>query len=408
MTGKRRKYTVEDWEAVRARLAMGDTVRGAAAACGVGRGAVFAWGRSGRPPGRMGRAVPTKEALAAPAAPRTPRQRLGWEDRCRIEALAASGARPGEIAARVGVHRTTVSRELARLGGPYDAAAAQRDAEARARRPKPRRLDDPELRAAVARGLARRWSPRQVSERLRAEHPGEGSTGVSHETIYQAPCVQGRGSLRQEFAVEAALRRGGSRRRPRSRMPARPRGKSWVEGCEISLGPPESGDRAAPGHWEGDLVVGSDGRACLVTLVERRTRFLVARRLDEHTTGTVVDLLVGMVGALPGAVRDGLLSTLTWDQGCEMADAARFTRATGFKVYFCDPHSPWQKGTNENTNGLIRQYFPKGTDFSEVGDDEVRAMQDELNGRPRQTLGWLTPAEAIQSELEKANRAMTG
>ncbi len=161
-----------------------------------------------------------------------------------------------------------------------------------------------------------------------------------------------------------------------------------------------------PGHWEGDLIVGSDMRSCLVTLVERKSRFLVARRLEAHDTRTVVDLLIEMAGSVPDAIRDVACRSLTWDQGSEMADAGRFTRATGFKVYFCDPHSPWQKGTNENTNGLIRQFFPKGTSFLDVTDEEVARMQGLMNERPRQTLNWMTPAEVLNMELAMA-RAMT-
>ena len=149
-------------------------------------------------------------------------------------------------------------------------------------------------------------------------------------------------------------------------------------------------------------MVGGDGSSCLVTLVERSTRFLVARRMDSHAGGSVVDLLVELCAGVPEALRAGLLKTLTWDQGSEMAGHARFTLATGFRVYFCDPHSPWQRGSNENTNGLIRQYFPKGTRFTDVTDEEVRAMQDQLNGRPRETLGWRTPAERLQELLAGA------
>ena len=230
---------------------------------------------------------------------------------------------------------------------------------------------------------------------------------LSHEAIYQALYVQGRGSLRQELRVEQALRSGRRSRKPRSRLPARGGGRSWVEGCEISLRPAGAADRAVPGHWEGDLVVGP-GTACLVTLVERSTRYLEARRLDARDSRTVVDLLIEMAAAVPDGIRAALCSTLTWDQGPELAQAARFTEATGLRVYFCDPRSPWQKGTNENTNGLLRQYFPKGTDFSAVTDEEVRAAQDQLNGRPRETLGWRTPAEALAEYLSREGGAMTG
>lgn len=403
------KYTLDDWSAVKERLRLGDTVRGAAEACGVGRGAVFSWSRMDEPPDRMVAPMDYEVDLDRRIAQgRSARQRLSFEDRAYIAAMSSQGCGPSEIALKVGVHRTTVARELARCAeGAYDPREAHLDARRRARRPKARKLEEGRLRGHVASKLALLWSPRQISMRLREEFPDEEEMRVSHEAIYQALYVQGRGSLRQEVAVEQALRSGRKRRAPRSRLPARPRGRSWVEGCGISERPPEAADRAVPGHWEGDLVVGGDLASCLVTLVERRTRFLVARRLMAHDTKTVVDLLVEMCAEVPGAVRDGLLSTLTWDQGCELADAARFTLETGVKVYFCDPHSPWQKGTNENTNGLVRQYFPKGTRFSEVSDEDVRAMQDQLNGRPRETLGWKTPAEALQSELANANRAMT-
>lgn len=403
------KYTLDDWSAVKERLRLGDTVRGAAEACGVGRGAVFSWSRMDEPPDRMVAPMGYEVDLDRQIAQgRSARQRLSFEDRAYIAAMSSQGCGPSEIALKVGVHRTTVARELARCAeGAYDPREAHLDARRRARRPKARKLEEGRLRGHVASKLALLWSPRQISMRLREEFPDEEEMRVSHEAIYQALYVQGKGSLRQEVAVEQALRSGRKRRAPRSRLPARPRGRSWVEGCGISERPPEAADRAVPGHWEGDLVVGGDLASCLVTLVERRTRFLVARRLMAHDTKTVVDLLVEMCAEVPGAVRDGLLSTLTWDQGCELADAARFTLETGVKVYFCDPHSPWQKGTNENTNGLVRQYFPKGTRFSEVSDEDVRAMQDQLNGRPRETLGWKTPAEALQSELANANRAMT-
>ncbi len=191
--------------------------------------------------------------------------------------------------------------------------------------------------------------------------------------------------------------RSGRRSRRRRRLPPDPRGRrTWVEGAELALRPPEADSRAVPGHWEGDLVVGSDGASCLVTLVERSTRFLLASRLEAHPSETVAGRLAEMVSGLPAA----LSRTLTWDQGVEMARWRDFAAATGFGVYFCDPRSPWQRGTNENTNGLLRQYFPKGTDFAAVTDAEVREAQDQLNGRPRETLGWRSPAEAMAGLLD--------
>ena len=395
---------LDQWEAVKRATAAGATVREAAASAGVSRMTAWRLDRIAEPREEM---LPM-EVPERPEGARRPGDKLDYLDRVRIAELRREGKGAPCIAGEIGCAPSTVTRELARCPkGAYDPRAAEIDARKKAKRPKERKLDaDPRLRAAVVEGLSKKWSPRQVSARLEVDYPDDPSMRVSHEAIYQAIYIQAKGSLREEVKAEAALRSGKARRRPRSKMPPHPRGKSWVEGCGISERPPEAADRAVPGHWEGDLVVSANG-SCLVTLVERRTRFLVARRLDEHSTKTVVDLLVEMVRGVPAAVRDGLMSTLTWDQGVEMADAARFTAATGFRIYFCDPHSPWQKGTNENTNGLIRQYFPKGTDFRKVADGAVKAMQDEINGRPRETLGYRTPAEAIQSELAKANSATT-
>ena len=402
------KYTPETWNGVRSAVAAGCSFRDAGRAFGVPTTTAWRWCQATTVPRWVVDAmVAVMEQAGAPTR-RSPKARLGLEDRCYLASLREQGVPVARIAELLGVHRTTVSRELARSGGGrYDPRAAERQARELARRPKARKLDENgRLRRYVVEGLLKLWSPRQVSLKLRADFPDDGSMRVSHETIYQSIYVQGKGSLRQEIAVEKALRRGGNRRKPRSALPPRPRGNSWVRGCEISRRPAEAEDRAVPGHWEGDLIVGADLRSCLVTLVERKTRFLVARRLETHDTKTVVDLLIEMVGEVPEAIRGALLKTRTWDQGVEMADAARFVRETGFGVFFCDPHAPWQKGSNENTNGLIRQYFPKGTSFTDVTDEEVRAMQDSLNSRPRETLNILTPAEALAAELAKA-RAMT-
>lgn len=392
----------------------GGSARGAVRRFGVSLGIVCKWCRkAGVPLRRDRRGGPVRRPetpVERPGPRRSPGERLDLARRAVIEVRLRDGRSMREIAREIGVAHTTVAREVRRHVGPdgrYRAGRAQREADASARRPRPRRVEaNPGLRAWVAARLAERWSPRQISARLVSEFPDDPEMRLSHEAIYQALYVQGRGSLRQELRVEQALRSGRASRKPRSRLPQRRGRRSWVEGCEISLRPPEAEDRAVPGHWEGDLVVGP-GTACLVTLVERSTRFLVARRLDARDSRTVVDLLVEMVAAVPEGVRSALLSTLTWDQGPELAQAARFTEATGFRVYFCDPRSPWQKGTNENTNGLLRQYFPKGTDFSRVGDDEVREAQDQLNGRPRETLGWRTPAEALAEALSEAGGALT-
>lgn len=389
------KYSMDDWRAVRAALGAGGTIRDVAAETGVDRNAVFRWGRSDEPPEWMWLSM----EVGAPAAParegRSPKARLTYEDRVMVFAMRAEGKKHGEIAAAVGCHRTTVGRELARCPeGEYDPRAAHLAAREAARRPKERKLDGcPRLRAYVANGLTLRWSPEQISARARDEFPDDEGMRVSHETIYQALYVQGKGQLRDELGVQVALRSGRSRRKPRSKLPAR--GRPWVEGREISARPPEAADRAVPGHWEGDLVVGGDMASCLVTLVERRSRFLLMSRLAVHDADTVERRLERMAESIP----DELKKTLTWDQGSEMAKVADFELATPFKVYFCDPRSPWERPSNENTNGLIREFFPKGTKFTEVTDEEVARVQWLLNNRPRKVLGWKFPAEAMQEVL---------
>ena len=395
-------YSLEVRKMAVAAVLAGASAREAAGSLGVGHTAVTLWCRAAGVPlcrGRNGGQVTRVDASAAPPRARTsPRSRLTYADRVLIEDRLRRGASARGVAAELGVSHTTISREVARragAGGRYLAAPAEAAARRAASRPRRCKLDsDPRLRAYVVRGLARAWSPRQVSLRLRAEFPDDEEMRVGHETIYRALYVQGRGSLRHELAVEQALRSGRTSRKPRSRLPERRGRRGWVEGAELALRPPEADDRRVPGHWEGDLVVGKDGSTCLVTLVERSTRFLLASRLDAHDADTVADRLVAMVSGLPAALR----RTLTWDQGVEMARWPRFAEATGFGVYFCDPRSPWQRGTNENTNGLLRQFFPKGTNFSEVTDEEVAEAQDLLNGRPRETLGIRTPAE-VMSEL---------
>lgn len=326
---------------------------------------------------------------------------LGLAQRLAIASGLAAGLRHREIAAGIGFSRPTVSREIARHRGPdgsYDPYAADRAAAEGARRPKPRKVDaSPRLRAHVVARLRDGWSPEQVSAMLPREFPDEEEMRLSAESIYQALYVQGRGSLRREVGLEKCLRTGRASRRPRSDLPARADGRSWVQGCEMSLRPAEAADRAVPGHWEGDLVIGGDRRSCLITLAERKTRLVLIRRLELHPTALVTEELARMAAEVPEA----LMRTVTWDQGCEMAGHLSFTEQTGVKVYFADPHSPWQRGTNENANGLVRWFFPKGTDFTKVTDEEVARAQDLLNTRPRKTLGWRTPAEAYAEELRK-------
>ena len=329
---------------------------------------------------------------------RAPGGRLRDRDRLAIALRIGDGKSLREIAAELGVHPSTVSREVARNGGraSYDPTAAAARAREAARRPKEAKLDaDPALRAKVRGLLALGWSPEQVAAKLREESPDDPGGRVSHETIYRALYVQGRGSLREELACEQAFRLKRAARRPRSKLPPKS-GRGWVEGAEIALRPPEADDRAVPGHWEGDLVLSSDNRAAIVTLVERKSRFLMASLLRSHESEGVVDRLKAMVAGLP----DELARTLTWDQGTEMSLHLRLEEASSIRVYFCDPRSPWQRGTNENTNGLIREYIPKGTDFADIDEERVQWVVGLLNTRPRKTLGWRTPAEAFAEELE--------
>jgi IS30 family transposase len=320
-----------------------------------------------------------------------------WE-REEIAVGLAAGLSLRQVAARLAPGRTasTVSREVARNGvqGVYRAVRAEREARQRARRPKPAKLAvNGELRAAVAGKLERKWSPEQVSAWLRREFPGRPEMQVSHETIYQSIYVQGRGALRRELAAQ--LRTGRAARRPGTSAGER-RGK--IAGMvSISERPAEAADRAVPGHWEGDLVIGRAGKSAIGTLVERSTLFVLLLHLPGgHGAGQVAAAMSREAAGLPAALR----RSLTWDQGSEMNGHARITAATGMPVYFCDPHSPWQRGSNENTNGLLRQYFPKGTDLSVHSREHLQAVADELNGRPRKTLGWKTPAEALAEFLD--------
>jgi transposase, IS30 family len=301
------------------------------------------------------------------------------------------------IGARIGRPASTISREVARNGpaGRYRAVRAQGLAELRARRPKAAKLaGSDELRDWVQLHLQMKWSPEQISKRLVAEFPGRPEMRVSHETIYQSIYVQGRGALRRELA--ASLRTGRALRKPRRKAGER---RGMIPGMVmISERPAEAEDRAVPGHWEGDLILGAGNKSAIGTLVERSSRFVMLLHLPGgHGPGQVAAAMTETMGGLPAALR----RSLTWDQGKEMGGHARISLAAGLDIYFCDPHSPWQRGSNENTNGLLRQYFPKGTDLSAHSREHLAAVADELNGRPRKTLGWKTPAEALAEIMDR-------
>jgi IS30 family transposase len=416
-------------------VARGVTVSEAAVVVGVSTSAGFRWFRHGG-------GMPSVDL--SPVSGRF----LSLREREEIAILRAQGAGVREIARRVGRAASTISRELRRncvsrgRGQQYRASVAQWKSELVARRPKPAKLvvrarlreyvqqrlagqvcagegvavRGPRAVAGTAgavRGRDRRWvtawSPEQISRRLRVDFPDDESMRISHEAIYQALYVQGRGALKRELA--ACLRTGRALRVPRAR--SRRRRESMVTApVMISQRPAEAEDRAVPGHWEGDLIIGA-GRSAIGTLVERSTRYTMLLHLPPrpghgaraqpgprqplagHGAEDVRNAIASAITTLPQHLR----RSLTWDRGTEMAQHARLRVDTGIEVYFADPHSPWQRGTNENTNGLLRQYFPKGTDLTRWNRDELDAVATTLNNRPRKTLDWRTPAEALNTLL---------
>jgi transposase, IS30 family len=318
---------------------------------------------------------------------------LSLAEREEISRGLVAGCSFTAIAAGLGRALSTVSREVAANGGRarYRAWVAQRRAHERARRPKPGKLATcPRLRGVVVEMLEQLWSPQQITRRLRAEFPDDPEMWVSHETIYQSLFVQGRGELRRELT--RCLRTGRTRRRSQGRTERRGRIADMVM---ISERPAEVADRAVPGHWEGDLIIGKNGKSAIATLVERSTRYVMLAKVKNQRAETVREAIVAQILQLS----DHLRRSLTWDQGREMAQHVRFSVETGVAVYFCDPHSPWQRGSNENTNGLLRQYFPKGTPLSGHTQDHLDTVAASLNGRPRQTLDWMKPSEKLAELL---------
>ena len=367
-----------------------------------------------------------------------PGPRLTENERIKIEVLFGQGLTAPAIAVEIERDRSTVWRELKRnnsyrgnymaeddktrhpdgkrtnnpdgRGGIYrwiyHAPAAHARATERARRPRRCKLvigqghrdGSPPLWDVVVDKLKERWSPQQIATWLREEYPDQPEMWVSHETIYQAIFIQGRGGFREELSHQQALRTGRAARRKQSREATAARSRRpWVVDFHISTRPAEVEDRAVPGHWEGDLVIGARGTSAIITLVERSTRFVMLGALpNSRVSEEVITVLAELMGRVPAE----LARTLTWDQGAELQAHARFTLATGCKVYFCDPHSPWQRGSNENTNGLLRQYFPRSsTDFRTYTQADLDTVARELNGRPRQTLGWKNPARTLNTFL---------
>src|SRR6266516_1539819 len=340
-----------------------------------------------------GRRLHYPAVIGARAREISPRY-LSEDERVRIADLRRQGLGVRAVAAELGRSPATVSRELRRnrdLGsGQYRPFAAQRLAAARRARPgRGKLLRDLVLRHFVAGRLEKRWSPEQISRALRGEFPDEPERHLVHETIYQAVYRPELGGLRRD--LPKGLRTGRRRRRPRRRPDAR-RAGALADMTMIGQRPAEAAGRAVPGHWEGDLITGAANRSAIGTLVDRASRFTILLHLPgRHTAEAVRDALIAAFWHLPPELR----RSLTWDQGKEMALHREIAAALGMPVYFCDKASPWQRPSNENTNGLLRQYFPKGSDLRVHGPDDVAAVAAELNTRPRKTLGWDPPAALL-------------
>ncbi|WP_246199903.1 IS30 family transposase [Arthrobacter zhaoguopingii] len=375
-------------------MAQGSTLTAACDAVGVNRRTGHRWRQATG--GRIPRAKPEPSG-----------RYLCLEERLRIADLHLVGCGVRAIAREIGRCASTVSRELQRNNPPtavrgrvsnrvkYAPYAAQIRAELSGRRPKASKFDDPELASLVQAKLCVKWSPEQISDHLAMACGDRRELQVSPETIYQALYVQGRGHLRAD--LHQHLRTGRAVRRPRRSTTVKSSGKI-PDMILISERPAEVADRAVPGHWEGDLVLGSNCRSAIATLVERQTRFAMLVHLPgDHSAITVRDGLLAAIKTLPVH----LARSLTWDQGTEMAQHRQISMATKMAIYFCDPHSPWQRGSNENLNGLLRQYFPKGTDLSVHSPQRLLEVATELNDRPRKTLGGITPAHAMQQLLFK-------
>jgi IS30 family transposase len=377
-----RALQAQFWEGVRLGLGVAEAGR----AAGVGPVKAFEWFKQ---------AGGVKSNGPRPAGGRY----LSVAEREEIAVGLAADESLRSIAVRLGRSPSTISREVRRNSRgrrSYRALAAQGQAQWRAARPKTAKLAGNDgLRDWVQARLEDKWSPEQISVMLEREFPGDREMRVSHETIYQSVYVQGRGALRRELAV--CLRTGRALRKPRRREGER-RGK--IPGMVmISERPAEVADRAVPGHWEGDLIIGAAGKSAIGTLVERSSRFVLLLHLpDGHGAAQVEAAMAEAMGGLPDAIR----RSLTWDQGNEMTNHARIAAAADLDIYFCDPHSPWQRGSNENTNGLLRQYFPKSTDLGVHSREDLAAVAGQLNSRPRKTLGWKPPAQALDEFLAAA------
>jgi IS30 family transposase len=374
------------WE----QMFAGATVSAAAVTAGVSEHAGQRWVKDA---GYVPRTVGPADTEPDPSPSRGP---LSFPERCRLEQILEAGHTRAQAAQLLGRHRDTVGREVIRgwTRSGYRARIGQDVAETNRKRPKVRKLEErPALLAEVVARLTQRHSPAQIAGRLREDFPDDPEMWVSHETIYQALYVQPRGELAR--LVRTALRTGRTWRKPQGRNETSQ--GNLKDMINISERPVEAKDRAIPGHWEGDLILGSTASGSAIgTMVERTTGFVMLLHLPgDRTAATLADAMTAKVPEIPEVLR----RSLTWDQGKEMALHTKITKATGLPIYFCDPHSPWQRGTNENTNGLLRQYFPKGTDLSFYGPGWLDQVAAELNARPRKRLKWRTPAEELDRLL---------
>jgi len=377
-TGNARRLSHADRAQIERLIWSGETFEAAAAAVGCSTKSIQ---RFLALTGGVKRRVKERSAL-----------RLSLADREELSRGLVAGDSLRTIATRLGRAPSTISREVVWNGhrNNYRAWRADRDAVRRGQRPKPSKLAvDSRLCREVARGLRAEWSPQQIAARLIRDYPEDMAMRVSHETIYRTLFIQARGALRKELT--ACLRTGRTQRRPHKRTEQSGAGR-LRNMILISDRPPEAADRAVPGHWEGDLLIGKGARSAIGTLVERSSRYVILLHLPHgRTAEDVRAALTRQISKLPAELR----RTLTWDQGKEMADHVRFATDTNMQVYFCDPHSPWQRGSNENTNGLLRQYFPKNTDLRLHSAAHLNAVARQLNNRPRQTLNWMKPSEVF-------------
>jgi IS30 family transposase len=397
------KFKVVDWEAFDALIEGGSSFEGASRAVRISRStARHRWIRLGRMNMQSGRTggLPRAKLPRPVELPVEPYEkvsgRLTYFERCVIQVRLHDGCRQARIAAELQRSPSVISREIRRNTDPrgvYDARFADRRATRRRKRPRNYKLIRcPDLAAFVESAMDQGWSPKLISAVLKRTHPDNRSMQVSHETIYQCLYVQARGALRQDLYRQLSLARRS--RVPRTRVSTR--GKPYREALRISQRPPSIDDRAVCGHWEGDLIIGGDGRSAIGTLVERSTRFVILLHLPggRHTADVVAEAMITSMGQLPAHLR----RSITWDRGIEMADYSRIMLELHAPVYFADPHSPWQRPGSENVNGLLRQYFPKGTDLSIHTKAELQRVANQLNDRPRARLGYAKPIE-LMTEL---------